>query len=97
MSININEFYVGGTPTIDQENGTDIQKWKQSVISRPMPISYRLRPISDLFFQVEGIDASAAERQFYLALDNYCSQSRCSAPSKDLDFPTAATVTLAKT
>ena len=63
-----------------------------------MPLTYRMRPLSDLFSGVEGIDSDAAQESFYNALDTYCqSQGRCQAPSNDIGLPNAATVHVKKT
>jgi len=44
-----------------------------------MPISYKLLPLSDLFFfnTDKSIDEKAAAAQFLTALDQYCASNKC--------------------
>jgi hypothetical protein len=49
------------------------------VIEDPMPITYKLLPLSDLFIYNpdKSIDQKEAKSQFLVALDLYCTQNNC--------------------
>lgn len=53
--------------------------WQELVINDPMPITYKLLPLSDLFMfnPDKSIDYKAASAQFLAALDLYCQQNKC--------------------
>ena len=68
-------FSIGAAPPA---NG-DTLTWASSAISEPMPISYKLRPISEIFSnplfklaQFEKIDIERLKKNMQLANDNYC-------------------------
>lgn len=94
LSQNIHEIYIGGQPP---KTGKIID-WQELVINDPMPITYKLLPLSDLFsFNPDkSIDAKAAKADFLAALDLYCTQNKCKEPSADKPKPQPATVTLFK-
>lgn len=67
LSQNIHEIYVGGhTPKTGK-----IIDWQEAVVEHPMPITYRLLPLSELFqFNPnKTVDANAAKASFLHALD----------------------------
>ena len=45
LSHSIKELYVGGQPP---QNG-NISQWQQKIIEDPMPITYKMLPLSELF------------------------------------------------
>jgi hypothetical protein len=49
------------------------------VIEDPMPITYKLLPLSDLFIfnPDKSFDQKEAKSQFLAALDLYCTQNNC--------------------
>ncbi len=75
LSQNIREIYIGGQPP---RTGKIID-WQEKVIDDPMPITYKLLPLSDLFMfnPDKSIDQKAAKAQFSAALDLYCTQNKC--------------------
>lgn len=72
--------------------------WQELVINDPMPITYKLLPLSDLFMfnPDKSIDYKAASAQFLAALDLYCQQNKCKQPTPDKPKPQPSTVTIAK-
>ncbi len=94
LSQNIHEIYIGGQPP---KTGK-ILDWQELVINDPMPITYKMLPLSDLFsFNPDKtVDYKLAKTQFLAALDLYCTQNKCKEPTPDQPKPLPATVTTAK-
>lgn len=64
------EIYIGGKPPRDG----NIKTWQENIIQDPMPIAYKMLPLSDLFKRVPSlkVDATKAADSFLSALDLYC-------------------------
>lgn len=94
LSQNIHEIYIGGQPP---KTGK-ILDWQELIINDPMPITYKLLPLSDLFMfhPDKTFDYKSAKTQFLSALDFYCTQNKCKEPTSDKPKPEPATVTLQK-
>lgn len=94
LSQSIREIYIGGqTPRTGK-----IIDWEHLVINDPMPITYKMLPLSDLFTfnPNKTIDAKAAQTHFLAALDHYCAEKKCRDPIPDKPKPLPATVTTTK-
>lgn len=83
-------YYIGGVPP----GRGNIQDWQTQVNNQPMPISYRVMPLSDLFAGSPGKSsawANSAKQAFFNALNAYC-VGQCSTPQPDKPLPTKRVV-----
>lgn len=88
-----NNYFIGGTPP----GRGNIQDWQTQVNNQPMPITYKVMPLSDLFAGSPGkspIWVQSARSSFYRALDAYC-VGKCSTPNADKPLPTRRSNTYA--
>lgn len=94
LSQNIHQIYIGGQPP----KSGKILDWQELVIKDPMPITYKMLPLSDLFSfnPNKTIDEKLAKTHFLAALDAYCAQNKCHEPTPDKPRPLPATVITAK-
>lgn len=90
MKRKTSNYYIGGVPP----GRGNIQDWQTQVNNQPMPISYRVMPLSDLFAGSPGKSsawANSAKQAFFNALNAYC-VGQCSTPQPDKPLPTKRVV-----
>lgn len=94
LSQNIHEIYIGGQPP---KTGK-ILDWQELVVNDPMPITYKMLPLSELFMfnPDKTLDYKVVKTQFLAALDLYCTQNKCKEPTPDKPKPAAAKVVTTK-
>lgn len=92
----MNSYYVGGAAP---RTGT-IVDWQAKVNEQPMPISYTVMPLSDLFVLYSKSKPADwivnAKQSFYKALNEYC-KGRCTIPNPDKPLPKPTTRTYSYT
>ncbi len=81
----MSNYYIGGVPP---KTG-NIVDWQVLVNSQPMPIIYKISPLSDLFSGIPNKSRdwiTAAKASFHTGIDNYCA-GRCKTPTPDKPLP----------
>ncbi len=89
------QFYIGGEPP----RTGNIYDWQVKIIDNPMPISYKLFPISDLFSRINDtkFNHTLAVQQFEDALAKECDRLHCRPSTPDFPKPPPAYIITNKT
>lgn len=89
------QYYIGGEPP----RTGNIYDWQSKIAENPMPISYKLFPLSELFERITDakFNKTAAVEQFEVALSKECDRLHCRPATPDFPKPPAAYIVTTKT